>query len=688
MKCDEGRPVCSTCQILGLTCGGYEISILFDFNDTIDDHVTRFRRPLLTEEERARMSESLVSSVPPNRAFRLLSQIDVECDTASELHDFGVFHGPFGAFKVDQDPPVPARETLSDGSGNINLLQDLTDINNESLVAPGASLSPWMQDLLHEPLGQFNTENPMPHSVDLFEIPMAPSVDILPMSMEQGRVQEIFDDMMVTNQFPLIPTSSQANQHSQFPSCTQSNQSCSTAALWPTISTDIDNAVLKNIAFLLKHYANTVISSMTPFRHGKTPWHVLFLPHAKNCLAALTLGEPVEHATLCTFYGILAIGAFSLGAISQSQSFLEQAGGCKQQAREHVRLMLTTAYDVPKAAKYKSILMALITMAQVSMFSGSRGQSECYLLETEKFIRMKGLNRRKSRKVRLLHHCYAYMRFFHESTIISGLHSKQRHHVREAVESSGMIVYSRDGLFFRLKDWNNLDQEDMVVKSQEEGENDLHVSVPGQFSATMYPEIYGIPEPWIFLLSQTIRLGNEKDAAENDDTEIALPLKDFLCRAKAIEKRINNMQGMVPKTPACGNREAIDQDVLETVLQGMQAALAIYFYRRVYDIDAATLQGKVVSVRDWLFRYEHADPTMVYGYGGYIWPAFIAACEAEDQEVQTSFSKWFRTSAQRSGLPCFTETLKDIERVWQEKRTCNGKSVTWVELTAKHILRT
>lgn len=42
-----------------------------------------------------------------------------------------------------------------------------------------------------------------------------------------------------------------------------------------------------------------------------------------------------------------------------------------------------------------------------------------------------------------------------------------------------MVAYSRDGLFFRLKDWNNLDQEDMVVKSQEDGENDLHLSEPG-----------------------------------------------------------------------------------------------------------------------------------------------------------------------------------------------------------------
>ena len=676
------------CDILGLTCGGYEISIFFHLDDTTDDNIIRFRRPLLTEGERARMSERLTSSVPPNKAFQLLSRIDAECETASALHDFRVFHGPFGAFKVSQDQPVPACEPLSDVSEEIIPPQDLININNEDLVSPDATLSPWMQDLLHDSLQQSDTEDTTMHSLDVSNTSMAPFVDTLTMSTEQGRVQGIFDDTMATSQFPLIPTSSQGTQRSQFPSYTQTNQSCSSTALCPTISTDSNNHILSNTTFLLKHYATTVINSLTPFRHGKTPWHVLFLPQCKNCLAALTLGEPVDHATFCAFYGALSIGAFSLGVISQSQSFLEQAAACKQQAREHVRLMLTTTYSVPKASKYKSILMALLTMAQVSISSGNRGQSECYLLETEKFIRLRGLNRKKSRKVRLLHHCYACMRFFHESTIISGLHSRQRNHVREAVESSGMVIHSRDGLSFRLKEWNDLDQEEMVVKSQEEGENDLHLSEPGLFSATMYPEIYGIPEPWIFLFSQTIRLGNERDAAELGVSEKPLPLKDFLNRAKAIERRINDMECMIPIVTASGNREPIDQYVLETSLHGMQTALAIYFYRRVYDVDASMLQGKVMSVRDWLCRDEYADSSMVFGYVGHIWPAFIAACEAEDQEIQASFWAWFMTSAQQSGLPCFTETLKDIERVWQEKRNCNGKSVTWVELMAKHILQT
>ncbi|KAG9201623.1 hypothetical protein G6514_005431 [Epicoccum nigrum] len=66
-------------------------------------------------------------------------------------------------------------------------------------------------------------------------------------------------------------------------------------------------------------------------------------------------------------------------------------------------------------AKHKNILIALLSMVQVAIAVGNRDQAECYFIEAEKFIRMKGLNRIKSRKVRLLHHCYVFERMFHES---------------------------------------------------------------------------------------------------------------------------------------------------------------------------------------------------------------------------------------------------------------------------------
>ncbi|KAJ5684535.1 alpha-galactosidase A precursor [Penicillium maclennaniae] len=64
-----------------------------------------------------------------------------------------------------------------------------------------------------------------------------------------------------------------------------------------------------------------------------------------------------------------------------------------------------------------------------------RNQVEGYFLEAEKFIRMKGLKRKKSRKVRLLHHCYVLERIFHESIFICGADSTQRRLVRRTIKS-------------------------------------------------------------------------------------------------------------------------------------------------------------------------------------------------------------------------------------------------------------
>jgi arginine metabolism regulation protein II len=332
------------------------------------------------------------------------------------------------------------------------------------------------------------------------------------------------------------------------------------------------------------------------------------------------------------------------------------------------------AYDVPKVAKYKSILMALLTMVQVTMLSGNRSQSEYYFLEAEKFIRLRGLKRRKSRKVRLLHHCYVFERIIHESVFICGAHSGQRHRVRTAVESSELGMFSLDSLSFRLSGWKNLHQGMMRVRGQEEGENDLHLERPGFWSNTLYPEIFGIPEQWVFLLSQIIRLGKEKDAAEGDDATNCLSLKDFVEWAKTLEEYINNLQQ--PRLEM--NHSQLDQDIIKSMLDALQNALAIYFYRRIHDVDASMLQQKVVAVLKCLLRCQHTDSTVVHGSAGFIWPAFLAACESENSSVQASFTTWFENSACRSGLSVFTQMLADIQKIWQ-KKYCAEKSVTWLD---------
>ncbi|KAJ4301887.1 hypothetical protein N0V90_003983 [Kalmusia sp. IMI 367209] len=215
---------------------------------------------------------------------------------------------------------------------------------------------------------------------------------------------------------------------------------------------------------------------------------------------------------------------------------------------------------------------------------------------------------------------------------------------------------------FRLGKWSNLAEDIKRVKGQDEGENDLHLEYPGIWAATLYPEIFGVPEMWLFLVSLIIRLSTERDVAEKEGVPATLSAKDFLSRAKAIERCINQMRKPPP------NLDHYDDPAVDNMLDAMQNALIIYFYRKIYDVESTMLQHKVEMVRDCLLRCNPSDPDAVYGSARLLWPVLIAASEARDPDVQASFAAWLRAAAQRSGLRLFSDTLENLENVWQERR--------------------
>ena len=308
----------------------------------------------------------------------------------------------------------------------------------------------------------------------------------------------------------------------------------------PLVSPVPGYAIPHDAAMLLKHYSTKVLQSLTPYRHSKTPWHILFIPNTKSCLAALTLGEEMDHTSLCAFFVMLAISASSLGVVSGSERWSAQSELCRGHARGHARLMLRTAYDVPKVAKYKLTLMALLTMMQMSIGAGDHDHTEYYFLETEKFIRVRGLNGRKSRKVRLLHHFYAFERTLHKTTFSGNVHSLLHRDVGRAVESCGAKSFSKESLSFKCLGWGDLEQEMRKIKDREKGENDLHVQLPGIWSATLYSEIFGVSETYIFLLFLVIRLERSKNGTTERLSSIGL--HEYLNRAKAIESCIQRLR--------------------------------------------------------------------------------------------------------------------------------------------------
>ncbi|KAG7409563.1 3-oxoacyl-[acyl-carrier-protein] reductase FabG [Fusarium oxysporum f. sp. rapae] len=645
VKCDEGRPGCSMCNISGLDCGGYSKDIFFDFDDPSSTGIARFRRPLLTDQERERLSEQIAQDVPPELAGWHLSQIDEKCEKASS--DLQISRGPFGAFRITQQLPSDPLSTLDEINEDAIEGSRIHDAAEEDQL-----LLPDFDDEVEVITStlDFATPRDAQHQISVEHNALIPRTDWLK-TLESFPVSSWLDPghfdlpdwwdpvaMGIETAVPWMGESASTNKPPS-PFARSSTIELGSPRLYlshlspssGSVSSQIDTDVPRDAVLLVKHYATIVLRGLTPYRHSKTPWHVLFLPHVKSCLAALTLGEKMDHASLCAFYGTLSISAFSLGGIHGSTKWLDQGKAYYQQAHFYVCLMLKTAYDIPKTAKYKSILMALLTMVQIAVLSGNRDEAEYFFLETEKFIRTKGLNRRKSRKVRLLHHCYVFERLSHESTFTQNtLNLDHRNRVREAIEASGASAYSQDSLSFRLTTWSNLDQEMHKVKGQEEGENDLHLQHPGIWSATLYPEIFGVPELHLFMLSLVIRLTREKEQNQDELINSGLTLKEFMARAKAVERWIKQLhvlrQSMWMVEAPVDPEHQQSVNLLNSLADTMQHALSVYFYRRIYDLDPSMLQKHVLGVRDRLLEFDASDAGMGYGSLRLIWPAFVAAC--------------------------------------------------------------
>lgn len=124
---------------------------------------------------------------------------------------------------------------------------------------------------------------------------------------------------------------------------------------------------LDQAPLLLKHYADNVVNSFTPFRHAKTPWHILFLPNAKTTLASLAMGEYVGSADLTIFYGIMAVSALDLDATSSGGRWQIEASNLERKAQQCFADVLLHALDQPKAFKYKSVVMAMLVMVQIAV---------------------------------------------------------------------------------------------------------------------------------------------------------------------------------------------------------------------------------------------------------------------------------------------------------------------------------
>ncbi|CAL5874342.1 uncharacterized protein PFLUO_LOCUS8638 [Penicillium psychrofluorescens] len=439
----------------------------------------------------------------------------------------------------------------------------------------------------------------------------------------------------------------------------------------PVASLDI----LNDASFLLKVFQKHVISQLTIVPLGKKgPWKLLNLPAAIITLADLTVMESqdVSRARQANLFSLISCSAMYLSitpsagygdsiSITHWQQVANQA---YLEAQHHMRISLSEETEGPTKAKYKDQLMAICAMIESAIFLGQHQAVRCYMIDAERLLRLRGLVKsRTSHKARLLINVYSWLRIVGESTYIlhdfspSNLFIDSLSHQIRTCGPPRRIDgrSSAAGQNIRLDDFLDLEHSDDDLnidepKDQTRDIPDIHLHDSRKSANTLSKQAYGLPETWLSLVSQTIRLANvleKMKAAQGTEIPIDSKIWNFL------QKRSNRLENVIHSYGIRNN----DLDPSEApsapyshVLRAFNSALVILFYRRVRRVHPGILQGHVDGIITALTSLHATLPDVEHTGPGTLWPIFLAGCEAMTNERRCAILGLVKRSQESCGL--------------------------------------
>ncbi|KAE8367246.1 fungal-specific transcription factor domain-containing protein [Aspergillus caelatus] len=649
VKCDESRPMCQKCQQQGLICLGYESQLMWakdGLQDSPQNLDRVFRRPLFSVEDQERMTRMTVDSLGRQSATAALTKLDGEHGRAESCWEHDSFRGPFGVLKLslsvaspsghDASQPDPAESSQADWDFFWPPLDSAPTIAEDNHLFDG--LYDIAEDVEDVPRADLSLDvDPIPNNLEV----LLPDATSLPMS--------------------LIPNPSLALLRSKY--------------------------IPSQAPALLRYFKENIISLSFPLKNcQKCPWQAIHLPTAMSTYAELSIHQTASHTRLSLFYSLLAASCLHMFSRNPNAVDLNMSSkGFTQIAKQHLEVALNEEVLGSRRAKYKELLMAVLSMVMLSIFHGENSNAQAFLVDAEYLIRIRGLPKpHKSLKVRSLHHVYTYIRIMAESTCgcaLLDICPDRPSSSLLAIESSPLSLRS-----FRVAH-DSLDEEiDLTLeKSDEVGHNDIHLEVMGQWKDTLYPDIYGIPESLMILLSQTIRVANERELLHRNTTVDTNVLQDLEKRASLLEQYILSWEPPSRPQPSLirhtiENSEDSDHNTSQLLMRAMHQALILFYYRRIPNISALILQDTVRKCLDFLQRSDNARVESVSNDTVILWPGFVAACEALDPDLQRGLLDWLVTTGHRTSLSSFSAAAKTAQMVWEARDKAKDYTLSWFDV--------
>lgn len=354
-------------------------------------------------------------------------------------------------------------------------------------------------------------------------------------------------------------------------------------------------------------------------------------------------------------------------------------------AKLHLQNALRSEMQPAASKNYKQLLMSLIAMATAAMYHEPKSMA-AFLIDAERLIRLRGIpNPKKSFKTRLLHHVYTHLRIIFES-LSTAKDSEDDEVSSPPLTNHGTLNLGQLRKFRMSAESLNAGMDHSMLKLSDLGYNDIHLEVQGNWSQTLFPQIYGIPESLLTLLSQTICLANDKKRLDKIAASNPLLSVAISNHIKKLENSIwtwspNAEQGLRQlHTMICEPTDLFEKDPsVKTLVGAMHDAVLIYFYRRVTNVHAMMLQDLVRKVLERLkpCMMDCRDPDFATTIA---WPYLIASSEAATLELQELALRCLN-SIDTMGLPFVLENATNLaQQVWERRRQTQDYTISWADV--------
>lgn len=247
---------------------------------------------------------------------------------------------------------------------------------------------------------------------------------------------------------------------------------------------------------------------------------------------------------------------------------------------------------------------------------------------------------------------------------------------------AGGVQQLQDPQYARLDDFLRLqphasdsDLEIEELKEHETGRLDIHLEDSRESMDTLYPQVYGIPETWLSLVSQVTRLANLLDVVKSRPNSSSFELSNSLQkRAKLLEEMICSFASR--PVMCSGGHEAHEDAERQAahadgpnphMLRALNTALEIFFYRRIRDLHPRILQGYVSDVIGSLKNFEKAMASRNLEGPCPLWPLFMAGCEAVRPKDREFFTDLTERGVEQFGISSFKTAGEIMSSVWKRR---------------------